>query len=75
MIPPRYTHTLLQCLPVHAVRLRYLPGCEAHSAHEVTTGFNLDVFVVLSTDFAKLEGGAHFTVQLVLLLLSQNALG
>lgn len=53
---------------------RYLPGCETGSAHEVTAGFNLDVFVVLSADLTKLEGGAHFTVQLILLLLEQRRL-
>lgn len=67
------THTHTLCLPVPAVRLHYLPGCEAQSAHEVTAGFNLDVFVVLGADFTKLEGGAHFAVQLVLLLLSHTA--
>lgn len=55
--------------------LPYLPGCEARRAHEVAARLDLDVFVVLGADFTKLEGGAHFAVQLVLLLLSQNRLG
>lgn len=54
--------------------LRYLPGCKTGSAHKVTAGFDLDVFVVLSTDLTKLEGGAHFTVQLILLLFGQSKL-
>lgn len=34
----------------------------------MTAGLNLHILVVLSADFAELEGGAHLTVQLVLLL-------
>ena len=40
----------------------------------MTARFNLDVFVVLSTDFTKLECGAHFTVQLILFLFRQSTL-
>lgn len=54
--------------------LRYLPGRQTGSAHEVTAGFDLDVFVVLGADLTKLEGGAHFTVQLILLLFRQSKL-
>ena len=45
-----------------------LPRREAVSAEQVATGLYSDVFAVLCTYFAKLEGRAHFTVELVLLL-------
>lgn len=35
---------------------QYLPGCETRGAHQVTARLDLDVFVVLSTDLAELEG-------------------
>lgn len=54
--------------------LQYLPGCKTGGAHKVTTGFDLHVFVIFSTDLTKLKGGAHFTVQLILLLLRQSKL-
>lgn len=34
----------------------------------MTTGLNLHILVVLSTDLTQLESGAHLTVQLILLL-------
>ena len=40
----------------------------------MTTGFDLHVFVIFSTDLTKLKSGAHFTVQLILLLLRQSKL-
>lgn len=40
----------------------YLPCCKARGAHQMPTGLNLDIFVVLSTNFTKLESGAHFTI-------------
>lgn len=48
--------------------LLYLPGSETGGAHEMTTGLNLHILVVLSTDLTKLESGAHLTVQLILFL-------
>ena len=45
-----------------------LPRREAVSAEQVTAGLYSDIFTVLCTYFAKLEGGAHLTVELVLLL-------
>lgn len=48
--------------------LLYLPGSETGGAHEMTTGLNLHILVVLGTDLTKLESGAHLTVELVLLL-------
>ena len=52
--------------------IQYLPGCKTGSAHKVTTGFDLHIFVIFSTDLTKLKGGTHFTVQLILLLLRQS---
>ena len=46
----------------------YLPGGEAGGAHEVSARLYLHVLVVLRTDLTQLEGGAHLTVELVLLL-------
>lgn len=54
------------------VVLEYLPGCETGRTHEVTAGFNLNIFVILCTDLTQLEGGAHFTVELILLLFKQK---
>lgn len=48
--------------------LSYLPGCETGGAHEMTTGLNLHILVILGTDLTQLESGAHLTVQLILLL-------
>ena len=48
--------------------LRVLPGCETGSAEEMTTWLYPDVFRVLRADLAQLEGWAHLTVELVLLL-------
>lgn len=48
--------------------LSYLPGGETGGAHEMTTGLDLHIFVILRTDFTELESGAHLTVQLILLL-------
>lgn len=52
--------------------LLYLPGSETGSAHEMTTGLNLHILVVLGTDLTKLESGAHLTVQLVLFLRGEK---
>ena len=51
-----------------ATALRVLPGCETGSAEEVPAWLYPDVFGVLRTDLAELEGGAHLAVELVLLL-------
>ena len=48
--------------------ISYLPGCEAGRAEQVSAWLDADVLVVLGTDLAELEGGAHLTVELVLLL-------
>jgi hypothetical protein len=45
-----------------------LPRRETRSAKKVTTGLNSNVFIILGTNFAQLEGRAHFTVQFILLL-------
>ena len=45
-----------------------LPGRETVSAEQVSAGLYSDVFTVLCTYFAKLEGRAHLTVELVLFL-------
>lgn len=47
---------------------QYLPRGKARGAHQMPTRLNLDIFVVLCTDLAELEGGAHFTVQFILFL-------
>lgn len=52
--------------------LLYLPGSETGSAHEMTTGLNLHILVVLGTDLTKLESGAHLTVQLILFLRGEK---
>lgn len=54
------------------INVHYLPGRETGSTHEVTTGFDLHVFVILGADLAELEGGAHLTVELILLLVTQT---
>ena len=48
--------------------LSYLPGGETGGAHEMATGLNLHILVILRTDLTQLESGAHLTVQLILLL-------
>ena len=48
--------------------LRVLPGSETGSAEQVAARLYPDVFRVLRADLAQLEGGAHLTVELVLLL-------
>lgn len=40
----------------------YLPGCKARGAHQMPTGLNLDIFIVLSTNFTELKSGTHFTI-------------
>lgn len=49
--------------------LAYLPGRETQCTHQMSAGFDFDIFVILGADLAKLESGSHFTVQLILLLL------
>jgi len=46
----------------------YLPGREAGRAEQVTARLDAHVLVVFGADLAQLEGGAHFAVELVLLL-------
>ena len=46
----------------------YLPGSQTHGAQQVSTRLNFNVFVIFSTDFTELEGGAHLAVELILLL-------
>ena len=46
----------------------YLPGCETRRTQQMATRFYPDVLVILGADLTQLEGGAHLTVQLVLLL-------
>lgn len=45
-----------------ALTFGFLPGGQTGCAHEVPTGLDLHVLVVLGTDFAQLERGAHLTV-------------
>lgn len=49
--------------------LAYLPSCETQRTHQMSAGFDFDIFVILGADLAELESGSHFTVQLILLLL------
>ena len=46
----------------------HLPVDEALGAEQMPARLNLDILVVLGTDLAELEGGAHLTVELVLFL-------
>ena len=41
-------------------------------AHEVTAWLHTNVLIILSTDLAHLESGAHFTVDLILFLCDFN---
>lgn len=47
---------------------RVLPLVETGCTEEVPTWLYLDVFVILCTDLAQLKGGAHLTIELILLL-------
>lgn len=40
----------------------------------MTAGFYSNILVIFSTDFAKLESGPHFAIQLVLLLSNFNVI-
>jgi len=51
-----------------------LPGSETRSAEEMTTRFNSNVFIVLSTDLAELKRRPHFTVEFILLLRHLNVI-
>jgi len=50
------------------------PAVEADVADQMTAWLQFHVLVILSTDLAHLEGGAHLTVDLVLLLCHLNVL-
>lgn len=46
----------------------YLPRRQTGSAHQVSAGLDLHVFVILGTDLTQLERRSHLAVQLVLFL-------
>ena len=50
----------------------YLPRREAWRTEKMSAGLDPHVLVVLGADLAELEGGAHLTVELVLLLRHLN---
>lgn len=52
----------------------YLPCCKAGCAHQMPTRFNLHIFVILCTNFAKLERRTHFTIQFILFLKQENSI-
>ena len=46
----------------------YLPLCETRRTEQVAARLQTYIFVILGTNLTLLEGGAHLTVQLILLL-------
>ena len=49
-------------------RETYLPLCETRRTEQVAARLQTYIFVILGTNLTLLEGGAHLTVQLILLL-------
>lgn len=52
-----------------------LPSSEAGRTHQMTTGFNSDVFVILCTDLAQLKGATNLAVEFVLFLWRAVVIG
>lgn len=50
----------------------YLPGSETWRTHQMTTGLNLHILVIFSTDLTQLESGAHLAIQLILFLAGET---
>ena len=57
-----------------AVTTGLLPLFQAQVTHQMATGFQPHIFIILGTNLAKLKSGAHLTVELILLLCYSNML-
>ena len=53
----------------------HLPGSQTGGAHQVPAGLDLHILIILCAYLTKLESGAHFTVQLILLLQGEGGRG